>query len=212
MRNACDSDSRCGLACDASERPRCQIASDVGRAMRATKATSLGPKPSLFVFCCFCFLFFLVPFLALNRKPLFSPEKGHFLFTFSVSLSFSQAFFGLPLFHFHFLCLSLFLSSFLLVFFFAFFLFLVFVSFFCFFLSSSLLFNEKNNIKIFNYKVFVHQSFLNFIAFLFFLSNPLSLSILFSCFFVLFLFNINVLLKKCKFQKHQFVVKRGVAT
>ena len=36
MQNACDSDSRCGLACDAGA-PRCQIASDVGRAMRTTK-------------------------------------------------------------------------------------------------------------------------------------------------------------------------------
>ena len=40
MRNACDSDSplRFGLRCEC---PRCQIASDVGRAIRATKASLL---------------------------------------------------------------------------------------------------------------------------------------------------------------------------
>ena len=41
MRNGCDSDSRCGLALRC-EHPRCQIASDVGRAMRTTKNKGLG--------------------------------------------------------------------------------------------------------------------------------------------------------------------------
>ena len=114
----------------------------------ARRATSLGPKPSLFVIC------FLVPFLSLlliDKKPVFPPKKGIFcLFVVFLFLS-PFAFFGLPLFQFLFLCLSVvlfFLPSFL-SFFFAFFLFLVFVS--CFpFLSSLLLFQEKNNIKIFN--------------------------------------------------------------
>ena len=69
--------------------------------------------------------------------------------------------FGLPLFHFFFLCLSLFLffiPSFL-SFVFACFWFLVFVSFFLL-MSSLILFHEKNNIKLWNYKAFVHQSFL----------------------------------------------------
>ena len=100
----------------------------------------------------------------------------------SVSLCFSLAFFGLPLFQFLFLCLSLvlfFFSSFL-SFFFAFFWFLVFVSFFPS-LSYLLLFHERNNMQIVNYKgFFVHQSFL-FVSFpvLFSLSNPLFLSLLF---------------------------------
>ena len=64
-------------------------------------------------------------------------------------------FFGLPLFLFPFLCLSValfFLPSFL-SFFFAFFLFLVFVSFFPY-LSSLLLFHEKKSMKIFNCNLF----------------------------------------------------------
>ena len=54
---------------------------------------------------------------------------------------------------------SSFLSFFLPVFLLAFFCFLAFLSVFPF-LSSLLLFHEKNNIKIFNCKVFLHQSFL----------------------------------------------------
>ena len=76
----------------------------------ALRATSLGPKPSLFVF--FCFFFFFVgsfPFFVFNRKHCF-PKKGTFGLFLSVSLSFSMAFFGLPLLHFFFLCLSLSLS------------------------------------------------------------------------------------------------------
>ena len=93
----------------------------------------------------------------------------------------------MPLFLFLFLCLSLSLSLscfclffFLLVFFFCF----LFVS--CFrlvflFLSSLLLFSEKNNMKILNYYLFFHQYFLFFFWFpvLFFLSNPFSLSLFF---------------------------------
>ena len=82
----------------------------------------------------------------------------------SLPLCFSLAFFGLPLFQFLFLCLSLalfFLSSFL-SFLFAFFWFLGFLSFFLS-LSSLLLFHGRNNIKIFNCKVFFHQSFVFFV-------------------------------------------------
>ena len=139
----------------------------------------------LFVFCCL-FVFFVgsFPFFVFHRKTLFSPQKGIFCLFFSVSLPFSLAFFGLPLFHFLFLCPSLFLfflPSFL-SFFFAFFLFLACVSFFLF-LSSLLLFHEKNNIKIFNYKVFVHQSFLIFVGFL--SSFLLQIPFPYLCFFLI---------------------------
>ena len=103
-------------------------------------------------------------------------------------------FFGLPLFLFLFLCLSVVLFFFpsCLSFFFAFFLFLVFVSFFPF-LSSLLLFHEKKNIKIFNCNFFPEIFSLSF-GFLscFSVSNPFFLSLLFPDFKLCFLFNINV--------------------
>ena len=104
----------------------------------ARRATSLGPKPSLFIIFCFFFCFaFFFPFFAFNtQKNLVSPRKGHFCLFLSVSLCFSLAFFGLPLFLFLFLCLSLVLvlfSSFL-SFFFAFFWFLFLSLSFLFFL------------------------------------------------------------------------------
>ena len=189
----------------------------------ARRATSLGPKPSLFVFFVFFFVFFLffVLFFWLfntKKKPCFPPRKGHFLFIFSVSLSFSLSLFWPPSF-----CVSLslslsfllfFLSSFL-SFFFAVFWFLVFVSFFLF-LSSLLFFHERNNIKIFNCKFFLHQYFLFFGFLSFFLSSSFFLSLLFPDFKLCFLFNIKVFgfktdnLKKKKKQK--FLVKREVAT
>ena len=120
-------------------------------------------------------------------------------------------FFGLPLFLFLFLCLSVvifFLPSFL-SFFFAFFLFLVFVSFFPY-LSSLLLFHEKKNIQIFNCNFFPEISSLSF-GFLscFSVSNPFLLSLLFPDFKLCFLFNINVFsfkknkLKSTKKEKKQ---------
>ena len=106
-------------------------------------------------------------------------------------------FFGLPLFLFLFLCLSVVLFCFpsFLSFFFAFFLFLVFVSFFPF-LSSLLFFHEKKNIKIFNCNFFL-KCFL-FCCFLscFSVSNPFFLSLLFPDFKLCFLFNINVFISK----------------
>ena len=103
-------------------------------------------------------------------------------------------FFGLPLFLFLFLCLSVVLFFFpsFLSFFFAFFLFLVLVSFFPF-LSSLLLFHEKKNIKIFNCNFFPEIFSLSF-GFLscFSVSNPFFLSLLFPDFKLCFLFNINV--------------------
>ena len=52
----------------------------------AQRATSLGPKPSLFSFCFFVFLFLLFVFLK-NRKNLFPPpplKKGIFVVQSSV--------------------------------------------------------------------------------------------------------------------------------
>ena len=145
---------------------------------------SLGPETLLICFFLFVLLFFFFVFsflsLLLIEKACFLPQKGHFCLFLSVSLSFSLIFCGLPLFQFLFLCLSLvilFLSSFL-SFFFTFFWFLVFVSFFPF-LSSLLLFHERNNMQIFNYNVFFHQSVLFLLVFLscFLSSNPFFLSL-----------------------------------
>ena len=127
-------------------------------------------------------------------------------------------FFGLPLFLFLFLWLSvvlLFFPSFL-SFFFAFFLFLVFVSFFPF-LSSLLLFHEKKNIKIFNCNFFPEIFALSF-GFLscFSVSNPFFLSLLFPDFKLCFLFNINVFsfkknkLKSTKKNKKKQLQQNGV--
>ena len=78
----------------------------------AQRATSLGPKPSLF----FCFLFiFAVLSLPLIENPVFPLKRPFLLFIFCVSLCFSLAFFGLPFFHFLvFVSLSLSLSCYFL--------------------------------------------------------------------------------------------------
>ena len=134
----------------------------------AQRATSLGPRPSLFVFFVVFFCFFCsFPFFVLIGKPCFPPKKGIFTFIFSVSLSFSLNLFWPPPFY---VSLSLSLSCscvsfFLLVFLFAFFLFLVFVSFFII-ISSLLLFHEKNNMKILNCAFFVSSIFSLFCGFL----------------------------------------------
>ena len=154
--------------------------------------------------------------LLIDKKTVFHPKKGIFcLFLVFLFLS-PFAFFGLPLFHFLFLCLSVvlfFLPSFL-SFFFACFLFLVFVSFFPF-LSSLLLFHEKNNIKIFNCNLFFSWNIISFFWFsvLFSVWNPFFLSLLFPDFKLCFLFNINVFSsKKNQIEKHKCLVKKGVAT
>ena len=114
-----------------------------------------GPKPSLFfvfLFYVFCFCFFVeglrVRWGGLGPKPslffvFFFPFlsllfNGHFCLFLSVSLCFSLAFFGLPLFQFLFLCLSLVLALFpsFLVFLFCFLL----VPCYCLFLSFSFFF------------------------------------------------------------------------
>ena len=104
-------------------------------------------------------------------------------------------FFGLPFFCFSF-SVSLFLSCvsfFLLVFLLCF----LFVSCFCLFfifLSSLLLFHEKNNMNIFNCNFFFSWNIFSFFWFpvLLFCFNPFFLSLLFPDFKLCFLFNINV--------------------
>ena len=139
----------------------------------ARRATSLGPKPSLFVFfVCFLFLFSFFfasfPFFVFNRKNLVFPLKWAFFGLFSVFPFLSPlTFFGLPLFHFLFLCLSVLLLSVFLpscLSFLAFFFFLVFVSFFV--LSSVLLFLEKNNMKKIKLEFLLLIKMFSFLGFL----------------------------------------------
>ena len=126
----------------------------------AQRATSLGPKPSLFIFVVFVALFFWVLFFWLfntEKKTLFFPQNRAFFVYFQCfSFFLPLALLGLPLFCFSFSVslFSSFLSFFLLVFVFAFLWFLVFVPFLFLSLSSLLFFHERNNIKILNCKFF----------------------------------------------------------
>ena len=136
------------------------------------------------------------------------------MFIFNVSLSFSLNLFWPPPFSVS-LSLSLcFLLSFLLPSCLSFCF--LFVSCFCLFfifLSSLLLFHEKNNMNIFNCNFFFSWNSFSFFWFpvLLFLSNPFFLSLLFPDFKLCFSTSM-FLVKKNKVEKHQFLVKRGVAT
>ena len=178
---------------------------------------ALNP-PYLFFFVVLFFLgFFLYSFFWLfnTKKPCVPPRKGHFCL-FSVFLFLSPlAFFGLPLFCFS-LSVSLFcyfLSFFLLVFAFCF----LFVSCFCLFLCFAFFFafvswnkqHQQNSVATFfscNFFLFLvsclvfslKSLFLIFVSFLVFSSVVCSTSI--------FWFH------KTQVEKHQFWVKRGVAT
>ena len=175
----------------------------------------LALNPPYFFFVLFLFFFF--PFLSLllkDKKPCFPPRKGHFLFIFECLPLFLLSLFWPPPFSIS-LSLSLscsILSFFLLVFLFCFLFVPFFLSFFPF-LSSLLLFHERNNIKTLNCYFFFLKYFLFFwFPVLLFLSNPFFLSLLFPDFKLCFLFNINVFGFKKQSWKHQFLVKRGVAT
>ena len=117
----------------------------------------------VFLFCLFVFCFSF-PFFASNRQTCFPPRQGYFCVYFWVSPFVSLSLFWPSPFSIS-LSLSLscsFLSFFLLVFRFCCFLLLLG---FCLFLSFSFFFafvSLKSNIKIFNYKVFLHQYFLFF--------------------------------------------------
>ena len=121
---------------------------------------ALNPPYLFFIFLC---LLLFLSFLCFcnTKKTCFPPRKGHFLFIFKCLPLF--LFWGSPFFNFSFSVSLFFLSffPFFPVFLFCFLLLPCFVSFFPF-LSSLLLFHEKNNIRIFNYKVFLHQYFLFF--------------------------------------------------
>ena len=106
---------------------------------KSRRASSLGPKPSSFFFCCFVSF----PFLASNRPKtlFFSPRKGHFMFVFACLPLFSLSLFWPPPFFTFSFSVSLFFSVFLpsclsflfylasgFLFFFAFSFFFVFVS------------------------------------------------------------------------------------
>ena len=125
---------------------------------------------------------------------MFSPRTGHFLFIFSVSLSFSLSPFGPPSFS-----VSLSLSLFFLLFFLSSFLSLfllsfgsLFLSLFCFFLFLLAFLSWKEQHQNIKLQVFFLKSFL-FLSFLpFFLSSSFFLSLLFPDFKLCFLFNIKV--------------------
>ena len=138
---------------------------------------------------------------------MFSPRKGHFLFIFSVSLSFSLSPFGPPSFSVS-LSLSLFFFSFLSLFLFYFGS--LFLSLFFFLsLSSLLFFHERNTIQILNCKFFLLKSFLFFSFLPFFVSNSFFLALLFPDFKLCFLFNIKVFGFKTKNLKKTFFGQKG---
>ena len=123
---------------------------------------ALNPPYLFLLFLLFCFFFLVLFFGCLIQKKnlVFSPRKGHFLFIFSVSLSFSLSPFGPPSFS-----VSLSQSLFFLLFFRSSFLSLFLLSFGSLFLSLSfflslsslLFFHERNNIKILNCKFFLSE-------------------------------------------------------
>ena len=184
----------------------------------AQRATSLGPKPSLFSFCLFGFLFFFFAFLSLffnrQKKLIFPLEKGNFcLFSMFPFLS-PWTFFGLPLFLFLFLCLSLslvFLSSFLSFFLLSFcFLFLSLVHFSFFFAFVS--WKEQDEHFQLQFLFFSEMFSLSF-GFLscFFFLIPFSYLCFLPDFKLCFLFNINVFSfkKKQNWKAHIFGQKGG---
>ena len=139
----------------------------------------------------------------MTKNPVFSPKKGIFVYFLCFSFFLPQPFLAFPFFCFSF-------SVSLLLLFFSFFL--PCLSFFCFllvpsfslfliFLSSLLLFSEKNNMQFLNCNIFFHQYFLFFMVscLVFLFQIPFS----YLCFFpgiqLCFLFNINVF----GFKKHK---------
>ena len=184
----------------------------------------LALNPPYLVFCLFTFLFSFFcsfPFFVFNRKKTcFPPKKGIFLFIFSVSLSFSLNLFWPPPFSLSLslsLCFALvFLSSFL-SFFFVFLFWLsfsfLFLSLF-FVLSSVLLFLEKNNMKILNWNFFCSSKCsLFWVSCLVFSLKSLFLIFVFSLILsYVFCSTSLFLVSKNQVEKHQFWVKRRVAT
>ena len=183
------------------------------------RATSPDRKPSLFVFSCFFVWYFVLssPFLSLSliKNPVCFPKKGTFfvyfwLFPFLspwrfLASPFSTFFFSASLFLFSFFlpsCLSFLLSFGSLFLSLSFFLLLL-----CF------CFMKKSNIKIFNSKAFVHQSFLIFVGFLssFLIPIPFPYLYFFFLFYVLLFVQHQCFFKKSKFKTPIFG-EEGVAT
>ena len=156
------------------------------------------PYLFFFVFWVFCFFLCFAFFVFNRQKTCFPPRKGHFLFIFNVSLSFSLNLFWPPPFSVSlspslcFSCLSFFLLVFLLCF--------LFVSCFCLFfifLSSLLLFHEKNNMNIFNWNFFFSWNIFSFFWFpvlLFCFKSLFLIFVFFPDFKLCFLFNISMFL------------------
>ena len=142
----------------------------------ARRATSLGPKPSLFIYFFFLGGLFcpFVSLLVIQKTVFFPLERAFFCLFLSLSLCFSFAFFWPPPFS---ISRSLSLScSFIVFSFFLFFSFLLVPSF-CFFfpfVSSLLLFHERNNIKTFNCNSFFSSIFFSLVSCLVFFSKPFS--------------------------------------
>ena len=173
----------------------------------AQRATSLGPKPALFIYSSFCFFF--LSFLCFNRKTQFSHLKRAFFCLFLVFLFLSPfAFFGLPLFQF--LCLSVvlfflpsFLSFFLLSFCFLF-LSLSFLFFFFAFVSWK---EQHQNIQL---QLFFLKYFLFFwFPVLFSVWSLFFLSLLFPDFKLCFCSTSMFLVSNNQIEKHTCLVKKG---
>ena len=154
-------------------------------------------------------------FFLYKKKTCFPLRKGHFLFIFSVFLSFSLGLFGPPSFSVSF-SLSL---SFLLFFLYSF-LSLFLLSFGSLFWSLSLFFFllwfsfMKGTTSKYSIASFFFINIFSFFIFLpFFVSSSFFLSLLFPDFKLCFLFNIKVFdFQTNNLKKTHFLVKRGVAT
>ena len=152
-----------------------------------------------------------------DKKPVFPPKKGIFVYFLCFSFFLPQPFLAFPFFCFSF-------SVSLLLLFFSFFL--PCLSFFCFilvpsfslfliFLSSLLLFSEKNNMQFLNCNLFFHQYFLFFLWFPVLFFSFKSLFLIFAFFLVfsyVFCLTSMFWVSKTQVKKHQFLVNRGVAT
>ena len=163
---------------------------------------ALNP-PYFFLLLFFVAFFCSFPFFVFHRKTCFPPK--------SASLSFSLAFLGLPLFHFHFLCLSFFISSFLLVFrFFLSFCF-SFLSDFSFFFLLCFCFmkgtTSKYSIQSFCSSIL---SYLCCFPLFFSFKFPFIIFAFLLIFSFVFCSSSMFFFKKCKFKKHLFWVKRGL--
>ena len=181
----------------------------------ARRATSLGPKPSLFVFVVLFFFGFVFWLFNTKKKPCFPPEKGIYCL-FSVFLFLSPlAFLGLPLFLFLFPCLSLFFFSFFLPSCLCFLLFFgslfLSLSLFFFLLCFSFMKGTTSKYSIASFFSEIFSLFL--VSCLFLFQVPFSYL---CCFLILSYVSCStsrfLVSKQTTKKKQKFLVKRGVAT